>query len=137
MAERGGVPLRGLVDGQRLWDDEGDVMIAAFVDPMLERRAGHEPARPKKLLQRFEQPRYLHHLISHGSASRVGYLRPSMGGLWAFVGVGAIVLVGAIPLLPLVVRPLVRHSRPIVRSVAEIFAVGLFWLAFNWSCFAI
>jgi hypothetical protein len=60
-----------------------------------------------------------------------------MGGLWAFVGVGAIVLVGAIPLLPLVVRPLVRHSRPIVRSVAEIFAVGLFWLAFNWSCFAI
>jgi hypothetical protein len=60
-----------------------------------------------------------------------------MGGLWAFVGVGAIVLVGAIPLLPLLVRPLVGHRCPIVRAFAKALAMGLFWLGFNWSCFAI
>jgi hypothetical protein len=61
-----------------------------------------------------------------------------MGLAWGvFVEVGAIVLVGAIPLLPLLVRPLVTHRRRIVRGLAELLAMGLFWIGFNWSCFAI
>jgi hypothetical protein len=41
---------------------------------------------------------------------------------------GAIFLIGAIPLLPLLVRPLVTHRRPGLRGVARVLAMCLFWL---------
>jgi hypothetical protein len=45
--------------------------------------------------------------------------------------------VGAIPLLPLLVRPLTRHPRPLVRSVARGTAMILLWGTFNVSLLAI
>ncbi len=58
---------------------------------------------------------------------------------WALDAIAVVgaALVGAIPLSPLLVRPLVTHRRLVVRGLAKVLIWGLFWLTFNWSCFAI
>jgi hypothetical protein len=53
------------------------------------------------------------------------------------LGVLAILFLGAIPLLPLCVRPLRTHRNPLVRSLGKLAAMGLLWLAFNCSLLTI
>jgi hypothetical protein len=54
-----------------------------------------------------------------------------IGGLLAFL------LVGAIPLLPLCVRPLTKHRSAGVRRVAKALAMTLLWFGFNVSLMTI
>jgi hypothetical protein len=55
-------------------------------------------------------------------------------GIAALLG---FLLVGAVPLLPVFLRPLVRHRHQAVRFVAKTLAVLLFWAGFNFSLMAI
>jgi hypothetical protein len=49
----------------------------------------------------------------------------------------AFFLVGAIPLLPLLLRPLTRHSNVNVRGVAKVLVMALLWLGFDVSLMTI
>jgi hypothetical protein len=53
------------------------------------------------------------------------------------VGIGFFALMGALPLLPLVVRPLCHHKTAIVRYFAKAVAFVLMWLTFDVSLMAI
>jgi hypothetical protein len=48
-------------------------------------------------------------------------------------GVLALVVLGAVPLLPLCVRPLTQHRQPGVRRFGKALAMLLHWLGFNFS----
>ncbi len=48
----------------------------------------------------------------------------------------AFFLVGAIPLLPVFVRPLTTHRRAGVRCAGKVLAMALLWLAFDVSLMA-
>ena len=49
----------------------------------------------------------------------------------------AFFFVGAVPLLPLFLRPLTRHRSVHVRGVAKLIVMALLWLAFDFSFMAI
>jgi hypothetical protein len=57
-----------------------------------------------------------------------------MSGTWATL---AFFLVGAIPLLPLCLRPLEKRRTSWVRGIGRLLAWGLLWLAFNSSLMTI
>jgi hypothetical protein len=45
----------------------------------------------------------------------------------------AFFFVGAVPLLPLLLRPLTRHPNVNVRGVAKVLVMALLWLGFDFS----
>jgi hypothetical protein len=55
----------------------------------------------------------------------------------AAIGVLALLVLGAVPLLPVCLRPLREHSNPAVRDLGQILAMLLFWVGFNLSWMSI
>jgi hypothetical protein len=49
----------------------------------------------------------------------------------------AFALVGAIPVLPVVLRRVTEHRGTVARRLGRALAMVLFWLGFNWSLMAI